>query len=160
MEHHLPYRLDMVYYFNGNWSMLRQGFDEVATNGAEYYIGNEAIYQLTSRASYILRIDMWTDEETYEYAEYDGFALSDEANNYTLTLTNYRGGSAGPGGMVTYHSGRQFRTTDRDSADLCAEQYESGWWYMERTDIIYEVWGGKSAMKIDIVQLLSVASTT
>ena len=106
---------------NGNWSTMRQGY-----NRFEYYdladppsnqlwLGNEAMHQLTSRYPYILRIDMWTDEYTYEYAEYDGFSVASEDDSYTLTLTNYRAGSAGPGGMVTHHSGRPFATSDRDN---------------------------------------------
>ena len=133
---------------NGNWSTMRQGY-----NRFEYYdladppsnqlwLGNEAMHQLTSRYPYILRIDMWTDEYTYEYAEYDGFSVASEDDSYTLTLTNYRAGSAGPGGMVTYHSGKPFSTADRDNSRQCSYDEDVAWWFMDGDDMVFDISNG------------------
>ena len=130
--------------FAQNWTTMREGFDrnvlydtrEAPTN--EYWIGNEALHQLTSRYPYILRIDMWTQEGTYEYAEFDGFSVASENDAYTLTLTNYRAGSAGPGGLVTYHSGKPFSTADRDNARNCSYIENVAWWFLDEEDIVLD----------------------
>ena len=125
--------------FGQNWTTMRDGFDRNVPYGGhnnqrqsnEYWIGNEALHQLTSRYdSYILRIDMWTDEQTYEYAEFDGFRVASENDAYALTLTDYHAGSAGPGGMVTYHSGKPFATADRDNDRNCSYNEGVAWWFM------------------------------
>ena len=133
---------------NGNWSTMRQGynrlehFDPADPPSNQLWLGNEAMYQLTSRYPYILRIDMWTDEHTYEYAEYDGFSVANEDDSYTLTLTNYRAGSAGPGGMVTYHSGKPFATADRDNGMQCSYDEDVAWWFMDDDDVVFDVSNG------------------
>ena len=81
---------------------------------------------------------MWTQEGTYEYAEFDGFSVASEDDSYTLTLTNYRAGSAGPGGLVTYHSGKPFSTADRDNARNCSYIENVAWWFLDEEDIVLD----------------------
>ena len=56
-------------------------------------MGNENIHSLTSSDSYILKIDMEAFNGETSFAEYDGFSIDDESNDYTLRFTAYLGSS-------------------------------------------------------------------
>ena len=47
------------------------------------------MHSLTSSDSYILKIDMEAFNGETRFAEYDGFSIDDESNNYTLRYTAY-----------------------------------------------------------------------
>ena len=99
-------------------------------------LGLEKIYWLTSRPNrkYKLRVDLVDSAGNSSYAEYDNFAVSDEANNYYITYRGFTDGGAGDG-FRTYHMNRPFSAMDADNDhDLsrnCAQIGFGGWWYGE-----------------------------
>ncbi|XP_026257954.2 angiopoietin-4 [Urocitellus parryii] len=72
-------RVDGSEDFQRSWKEYKEGFGNPA---GEYWLGNEAIHQLTSRATYSLRVELedWEDQEAY--AQYERFQLGSEAQLY------------------------------------------------------------------------------
>ena len=60
--------------------------------------GLEAIHQLTSQSRYDLRVELEDWEGLTATADYVGFALASAADNYTLQVDSFVGGSAGNSG--------------------------------------------------------------
>lgn len=60
-------------------SLLPQGFGDAT---GEYWLGNEAVHLLTSRAPYALRVELWDWEGTQVYAHYGKFQLGSERQLY------------------------------------------------------------------------------
>lgn len=56
-----------------------QGFGDVA---GEYWLGNEAVHLLTSRAPYALRVELQDWEGSQVYAHYGKFQLGSERQFY------------------------------------------------------------------------------
>ncbi|KAK3800929.1 hypothetical protein RRG08_060274 [Elysia crispata] len=111
--------------FFRNWASYRDGFGSLAD---EFWLGNERIHALTSLGRYELMVSMRLGERS-AYAQYDFFALGDEASNYTLELGTYTGTA---GNSLGFHGDAQFSTFDRDHDNLgtnCARVYIGAWWY-------------------------------
>uniref|UniRef100_A0A8C9PDM0 Fibrinogen C-terminal domain-containing protein n=1 Tax=Spermophilus dauricus TaxID=99837 RepID=A0A8C9PDM0_SPEDA len=72
-------RVDGSEDFQRSWKEYKEGFGNPA---GEYWLGNEAIHQLTSRATYSLRVELedWEDQEAD--AQYERFQLGSEAQLY------------------------------------------------------------------------------
>ena len=119
-------------HFNKPWNTFRNEFnDEIA---GEYYIGNYVLLYMLSRGTYILRLDMWTPDDAYVTAEFSGVGL--DVGQFTLRLGAYDSGTAGAGGLVTYHNGNAFSTRDSDeTVNNCTGQNPSGWWYLNDTSV-------------------------
>ena len=79
-------RVDGSVDFYRDWNHYKNGFG--SANG-EYWLGNANMHSLTSSDSYILKIDMEAFNGETRFAEYDGFSIDDESNNYTLRYTAY-----------------------------------------------------------------------
>ena len=96
------------------------------------------------------------------FAQYSGFSLAAEADNFRLSLDSYTNGSvpkddlwagrdadgSGTSGKVTVN-GVEFSTPDRDNDnygfDNCASQRHGGWWYNHCTETnLNGVWRSKS----------------
>ncbi|XP_076316267.1 uncharacterized protein LOC143228794 isoform X2 [Tachypleus tridentatus] len=108
------------------WEDYKQGFGDPS---GEYWLGNEAIHQITSSDNYTLRLDMWDTYGRYIFAEYDLFYVENEADNYRLTIGGYHGNATD---AMENHNRMAFSTSDRDndaSSTHCAVYYSSGWWY-------------------------------
>ena len=74
-------------------------------------------------------MDLWDWDGERAWAEYLLFHVSDEARNYTLTVSGYSGNT---GDSFSYHGGCAFSTPERDNdqwAGNCAWQDGAGWWY-------------------------------
>ncbi|XP_047397034.1 angiopoietin-4 isoform X2 [Sciurus carolinensis] len=113
--------------FQRGWKEYKEGFGDPA---GEYWLGNEAIHQLTSRGTYSLRVELedWEDHETY--AQYERFQLGSEAQLYSLSLTGYNG-SAGRQTSLRLQ-GTNFSTRDADNDNClckCAHLMSGGWWF-------------------------------
>ena len=81
-------RLDGSVDFYRTWTDYKGGFGPL--NG-ELWFGLDKIHRLTSSGSYKLRVDLEdSDGKTY-YAEYDLFKVGSEAENYQLSIGNYKG---------------------------------------------------------------------
>nr|XP_002733735.2 PREDICTED: polycystic kidney disease protein 1-like 2-like [Saccoglossus kowalevskii] len=119
--------------FNRSWDDFKRGFGNI--NG-DYWMGNDAIHNLTSQASYKMRIDLEKFDGDTAFAEYDSFWIEDEVHNYVLHLGSYSGTA---GNAIINHAGQAFTTIDRDndgSPDWnCAKFRFGGWWY-KRSDIL------------------------
>ena len=124
-------------FAEATWSEFKAGFHD-EQNG-EYYIGNDALYNLLSVGELVLRIDMWTTDDTYIAAEFSGLVMSEESANFALTFGAYERGTATAGGMVTYLSGSPFSTHDDDNsgASNCTQEHPSAWWYLVNTDVSF-----------------------
>ncbi|GFS27527.1 fibrinogen-related protein 3.1 [Elysia marginata] len=116
--------------FYRNWTDYKNGFGDLS---GDFWLGNDAIHLLTSQHPYELRIDM-TDDGEKLFANYSSFEISDESDNYRLTLGSYSGtvGEDSADDGFSYHNGQPFSTFDNDNENdsrHCAENYKGGWWY-------------------------------
>jgi hypothetical protein len=81
-------RKDGSVAFERTWNEYLNGF---GNPGGEFWLGNEALYLLTSNGNYKLRIDMEDFEGNKRYAEYSTFSITSSADKYRLTATGYTG---------------------------------------------------------------------
>ena len=56
-----------------------------------YVLGNDYLNDITSQASYVLRIDMEYFANQTKYAIYSNFAVAPESNKYKLSFGTYKG---------------------------------------------------------------------
>ena len=120
--------------FNAPLALLKNGFDDLPSS--EYYLGNHALWFITRRSHFMLRVDMWTLDGRFIHAEYSGFSLGSDEELYLLGLNEYVSGSAGDGGLVS-HSGSGFFTPDFDTSypANCSDFHNASWWYLENTNV-------------------------
>ena len=120
-------RFDGSVDFYRGWTDYKEGFGDAS---GEYWLGNEAIHQLTSRSSYKLKVVLKAWDNETAYAIYDTFQISDESDGYRLTYGVYNGDA---GDSLTQHNGQMFSTQDRDNDSKdgrsCATDYTGAWWY-------------------------------
>ncbi|XP_076108040.1 angiopoietin-4-like [Mytilus galloprovincialis] len=77
--------------FFRDWESYKRGFGNM--NG-EHWLGNEHLHQLTSQATYMLRIDITDFEsrtDSNRHAVYSTFSVSSEHSGYKLDVTGYSG---------------------------------------------------------------------
>ncbi|KAL5008893.1 hypothetical protein ScPMuIL_014474 [Solemya velum] len=113
--------------FDRPWDDYKNGFG--ALDG-EMWLGNEIIYNLTRDSLRQLVIDIVEEDGTKHRISYSTFDISDEFNNYTLTMSGFQSSTALDDFSVQY--GSQFSTSDRDNdvaAADCAAVSGGGWWY-------------------------------
>ena len=120
-------RFDGSVDFYRSWTDYKEGFGDAS---GEYWFGNDAIHQLTSRSSYRLKVVLKNTDNVTAYAIYDTFQISDESDGYRLTVGDYHGDA---GDSLSQHNGQMFSTLDRDNdghTDLaCAVRYTGAWWF-------------------------------
>ncbi|XP_063148798.1 tenascin-X-like [Candoia aspera] len=108
-----------------DWRDYAQGFGNLTR---EFWLGNDALHQLTSSGDYELRVDLRAGNESV-YATYQSFRVDPPADYYRLHLGSYHGTA---GDAFSYHSGSVFSTRDRDPNRViipCAISYRGAWWY-------------------------------
>ncbi|KAJ7303392.1 hypothetical protein JRQ81_012365 [Phrynocephalus forsythii] len=108
-----------------DWQDYATGFGNLTR---EFWLGNDALHQLTSSGDYELRVDLRAGNESV-YATYQSFRVDPPAEHYRLHLGSYNGTA---GDAFSYHSGSVFSTRDRDPNRLiipCAVSYRGAWWY-------------------------------
>ncbi|KAJ8034011.1 Ryncolin-4 [Holothuria leucospilota] len=122
------------------WSDYRDGF---ATPERELWLGNDKLHSVTSQKNYELRVDVVDRLSVPFYAKHSSFSISDEDDNFTLSLGSYSEGNAGDN--LNHINGQPFTTRDRDndahSGINCATLFHpyyycgtpcsnnAGWWY-------------------------------
>ena len=79
-------RLDGSVDFYRNWTDYKQGFGNLT---GEFWLGLDKIHRLTSQTNNKLRVELEDFEGKTAYAEYDTFAVADEADNYRLSTGDY-----------------------------------------------------------------------
>ncbi|XP_006049033.1 angiopoietin-4 isoform X1 [Bubalus kerabau] len=113
--------------FQRNWKDYKQGFGNPA---GEHWLGNEVVHQLTSRATYSLRVELQDWEGNEAYAQYEHFQLGSEAQLYRLSLSGYSGSAGRQSSLVL--QGTNFSTRDADNDNClckCAQMLSGGWWF-------------------------------
>ncbi|XP_006860792.1 PREDICTED: angiopoietin-4 [Chrysochloris asiatica] len=113
--------------FQRNWKDYKQGFGDPA---GEYWLGNELVHQLTSRATYSLRVELRDWEGNEVYAQYEHFQLGSEGQLYRLSLSGYSGSAGRQSSLVL--QGTNFSTADADNDNChckCAQMLSGGWWF-------------------------------
>ena len=81
-------RLNGSVSFYRDWDDYKRGFGNL--NG-EFWLGLDKIYRLTEKKRNRLRVDLEETTGNTAYAEYDMFAVTNEATKYKLSLGNYSG---------------------------------------------------------------------
>ncbi|KAK7090274.1 hypothetical protein V1264_010089 [Littorina saxatilis] len=122
-------RQDGFLDFYRNWKEYQNGFGDVTK---EFWLGLDALLELTSSQRYALRVDLMKFNGTKGYATYSNFKISDSSDNYRLHFDSFTGGNAGD--SLSYHNNRPFTTYDEehDTDDVngnCAVQWHGAWWY-------------------------------
>ncbi|XP_053652829.2 ryncolin-1 isoform X2 [Cherax quadricarinatus] len=114
--------------FTRTWKEYKMGFGDV---GAEYWLGNEFVHQLTAKGDQVLRVDAEDFNGSKRWGVWGRFRVEDEAHNYKLLAVMYSSNSTLGDGLL-WHSGMQFSTIDKDNdkhKGSCAHEYKGGWWY-------------------------------
>ncbi|PFX22965.1 Ficolin-1 [Stylophora pistillata] len=123
-------RLDGSVDFEHDWKTYKDGFGNLI---GEFWLGNDNLHRLTAADDVMLRVDLEDFEGNITYAKYATFKVTDEAENYTLTLGGYTGEA---GDSLTYHravnfareirgrrlNGSVIREIEVDSEGLCRLQ--------------------------------------
>ncbi|EDS41655.1 conserved hypothetical protein [Culex quinquefasciatus] len=120
-------RFDGSVNFYRGWSDYRDGFGVI---GEEFWLGLEAIHQITKRGTYELMVELEDFSGNYKYARYTEFQLGGEAEKYALNKLGSYSGTADD--SLAYHKGMKFSTFDSDNdphSSNCAKQYKGAWWY-------------------------------
>ncbi|XP_062596341.1 fibrinogen-like protein A [Saccostrea cucullata] len=113
--------------FYRNWNEYSDGFGTMDT---EFYLGNQALYEISGDRNFELRIELTDQTGEYRYAKYSDSVGSPESL-YTLYITGYTGNASDSLGA---HNGYNFSTYDMDN-DIakdydCATLWRSGWWHV------------------------------
>lgn len=115
--------------FARSWSEYRNGFGTPGRDG-EFWLGNEAVYQITNTGAYELVVELKNAKGEYGYARYSLFLLAGESEKYRLTIGKYLGTVDD---KLRHHNGAKFTTYDSDNESWdkgnCATYWSSGWWY-------------------------------
>jgi len=130
-----------LFNWHRNWADYKAGFGSI---DADFWLGLEKMYLLTSSQPYRLRVEM-QDQSTniWHSAEYWSFIIFDESSKYRLEVAGYSGDASdslqfedqwnGDGRFGAYnHNGMKFTTYDQDNdPDIlnCATSKGGGWWY-------------------------------
>ena len=120
-------RVDPSLSFNRNWKQYADGF---GTSEGNFWLGLEALHQLTSQGRNVtLRIDLKDKTGQWGFAKYSDFRISGAADEYRLQVGGWSGNR---GDSLTYSNGMPFSSPDRDndlSSNNCAEKYDGSWWF-------------------------------
>ena len=122
-------RFDGSVNFCRNWVDYKMGFGDLK---GEFWLGNDVVYQITSSATYKLKIYITDWNNVTKYAMYDTFSIADEVDGYRLSIGDHSGDA---GDALTLHNGQMFSTNDRDNDNFefgntnLALYFSAGWWF-------------------------------
>nr|XP_022299375.1 ryncolin-1-like isoform X2 [Crassostrea virginica] len=111
-----------------SWQNYAEGF---GNPGQEYWIGNDAIHDLTKSGKAKLRIRLKRFNGEQGNITYSTFKVGSKSQKYVLTVGGFNG-SLGMKDSFSYHNGMMFTTKDSDndkSDGNCAAKYGNGWWF-------------------------------
>lgn len=115
------------------WKDYANGFGNVLK---EYWMGLKDVAAITTVGRWELRVDLVDyNGKTYR-ALYSDFKVSDEEDNFRLSLTGYDATQSNIRDSFTYSNGMQFSTADRDNdvaSGHCAASYGGPWWHKSCT---------------------------
>ena len=120
-------RIDGRTNFYRGWNEFKAGF---GNKSHEFWLGLDAIHDLTKNGGVSLRVDMTAVTGSKYYAKYLNFNVGEESTNYILHVSGYSGTA---GDKLKRQSGRAFTTKDRDNDRdplyQCAIFYKGAWWH-------------------------------
>lgn len=108
--------------YNRSWAEFSSGFG-LPTDG-NFYLGNEALSQLTSASPHSLRVEISVNG-TWHSAEYFRVKVDDSSLGYALHVAGYSGDA---GDSLSSADGMRFTTYDAPTPSRCNVTM-SGWWY-------------------------------
>lgn len=115
----------------------------------EFFQGLENLHLLTKNKPYTLRVDAKGSTGKWYYGVYEDFSLSDELDEYRISLGNMTAGNYLDGFQNS--RGKQFSTRDRDNDDWrggnCAEHYGGGWWSSTCSTNLNQMWCKSGCMR-------------
>ncbi|XP_038187928.1 angiopoietin-4 [Arvicola amphibius] len=120
-------RQDGSMSFQRTWEEYKEGFGNVAR---EYWLGNEAVHQLTSRTAYLLRVELRDWEGRQTSIQYEHFQLGSERQQYSLSVNASSSSSGFKNSLAP--QGTKFSTRDMDNDNCmckCAQMMSGGWWF-------------------------------
>ena len=93
--------------------------------------------KITAGASYMIKIYLPGWDNVTKYAVYETFRITDETDNYRLSISGYSGDA---GDALTLHNAQMFSTKDRDNdnfngwfgstnVNLAADFFSGAWWF-------------------------------
>lgn len=127
-------RFDGSVDFFRNWSDYRDGFGDI---DGEFWFGLEKVHRLTRNRNHVLMIELEDLKGKFVYAQYDGFEIGSEEENYSLKKLGKYSGTAGDS-LSKHHKGMMFSTkdndNDRDNQKNCAMYVMGAWWYRSCLD--------------------------
>ena len=92
--------------FAMDWAAYQRPFGD-DNSDSYYWLGTEVMSHLTQRTPMALRIDIWVGELFYS-AEFSGFVVMEEEDNYQLQIQDYLGGSGGSSNLRGGHHSSNF----------------------------------------------------
>ncbi|XP_056001825.1 ryncolin-1-like [Ostrea edulis] len=113
---------------NKKWKDFAEGF---GPPDHEYWLGNNAIHDLTKGGKMKLRIDMRRLNGERGVAQFPSFVVGSKSDKYRLKIAGFRG-SVGIKDSLSAHNGMKFTTKDSDNdrwSSNCASSYGNGWWF-------------------------------
>ncbi|XP_062576007.1 fibroleukin-like [Saccostrea cucullata] len=124
-------RVDGSVNFYRKWTDYKNGFGDLKS---EFWIGLDIIHLLVMNGFTVLRVELEDGEESV-YAEYNGFYVAGEDDNYRIHVSGYSG-TAGDGISCEIdfcNNDAQFSTYDKDNDNSVslnnAETWRGAWWY-------------------------------
>ncbi|CAJ1051185.1 angiopoietin-4 [Xyrichtys novacula] len=114
--------------FQRSWREYKLGFGDVL---GEHWLGNEALYLLSSQGQYSMRVELRDWDGNPAYSQYDRFTLTGERQQYRLYLRGYSGTTGRQSSLATHGMGFSTRDQDNDNCDhcKCALMLTGGWWF-------------------------------
>nr|XP_022299376.1 ryncolin-1-like [Crassostrea virginica] len=110
------------------WQNYAEGFGH---SEHEYWIGNDAIHDLTKTDKAELRIDLKKFNGEKGNVTYTKFKVGSKSEKYKLMVGGFKG-SLGMKDSFTANNGMLFTTKDSDNdgwRSNCAAYYGNGWWF-------------------------------
>ena len=127
-------RMDGSVSFDRYWADYQRGFGNPE---GEFWLGLEALHQLTATNDYNLRVSMtaWEDHNFEEHwLIYTGIQVGPYFDSYRLTLSGFDFPASSTGDTILVNdpgnniNGSEFTTRFREN-DHCAYNQRGGWWY-------------------------------
>ncbi|XP_059170341.1 ficolin-1-A-like [Physella acuta] len=109
--------------FTRPWADYKNGFGSF---DFDFWLGLDEISSLTSRGTWLLRIDMRFNR-VYYFITYVGFKVDGEDKQYTLHVGTYGVGNVRDD--LSNHDNMKFYTWDSPIKSSCSQSYKGGWWF-------------------------------
>ncbi|PIC27793.1 hypothetical protein B9Z55_019940 [Caenorhabditis nigoni] len=135
---------DTESYWDRKWDEYKNGFGDIDEN-SNFWLGNEALYQLTNNQKATLRVEMYGDRTPnsknttdFWFGHYFEFKVGPESQNYPLlnlemNWANPIGNASTAWYDLTCSIGSPFSTVDNihDPVTECVTKFQMGGWWLK-----------------------------